>query len=193
MVDIHIITHPKFDVSRQLARLQHRSVTSHLVEFAPGNILQGRITGFSMGHSDLVSWVDPDDKVLDVSWIDSAADIMKDPTVIAVYPRWIAIRGNKTEVMTPLHSWPPSGKSHFAHHLTIMRRAPVLAFLRRLKDAVGWTVTCQERLLLDHLARHGKMVALPNMAYQWNLRDGAAHTLRENPEVAARYQDVVAW
>lgn len=180
---------------RQEQRVRHPSVRLQIAEPVWGNVAEARRRAYALGDHPFVTWIDDDDEVLDMSWIDQALEILEDPEVSAVYPRWCS--SGALHLVTPVREWELMA-SHYclepaAHHLTIMRRAHIAEFFRDVGDRP--LLRDQDILLVASMARHGRLVALPDMAYRWVLRDGSARTHREPQELnawgIAHWQDTV--
>ena len=172
----------------QLERLRHPLVNIIEGEYVLGNLLEARYRSYLKGTAEYVSWVDDDDEVLDLSWLSTAVDLLQDPKVMAVYPRWRATRNGKPKHETPAEPW--SIRLHHqqygwpvAHHLTIMRRSMVLRVLEELRAGCPIMTKDQDRLLTFTLARFGQLVSVPNMAYEWKLRQGSVRQQPPPPEV----------
>ena len=188
-IDIHMIdsgAHAE-NAAAQIERLRHPMIQTHIAQPVWGNVAEARRRAYALGSHPLVSFIDDDDVVLDVSWVDQAIDILRDPEVAAVYPRWCGT-GSLGAIETPQHAWDISSAHSphlpYAHHLTVMRRTNVDQFFAD----VGGRVMVREadRLLIAAQARFGRLVALPAMAYRWILRDGTARTHVE-PESIERW------
>lgn len=98
MVDIHVIPNPGFEENliETIRALQHPRTRVQVGNYVPGNMLDARIQAYSMGSCPYVSWVDCDDRVIDISWIEMAIDILDSyPHVAAVYPRWQVVQKGK--------------------------------------------------------------------------------------------------
>lgn len=182
--------------ARQAERVRHPKVQLQIAAPVWGNLAEARRRAYALGDHPFVSWIDDDDEVLDMAWVDRALQILRDdPEVSAVYPRWCSTGAHERE--TPDRPWALM-ESHVylwphAHHLTIMRRCHVGEFF----DDVGARplLRDQDILLVASMARHGRLVALPDMAYRWNLRDGTPRSHCEPPELNAwgveHWQDTV--
>jgi len=197
VIDIHMIDSGKFpaNLAAQAERVRHPQVQLHIADPVWGNLAEARRRAYALGDHPFVSWIDDDDEVLDVSWIDRAMEILQDPEVSAVYPRWCSTGAIEQE--TPRRDWQLIGAHSylqpFAHHLTIMRRAHIAEFFDDVGDRP--LLRDQDILLVASMARHGRLVALPDMAYRWVLREGTARSHREPPDLQAwgvkHWQDTV--
>lgn len=197
MIDIHMIDSGRFpeNFARQVERVRHPSVTLQIAAPVWGNVAEARRRAYALGDHPFVSWIDDDDEVLDVTWVDRALGILQDPEVSAVYPRWCSTGAVKLE--TPRHEWQLMGAHHylkpFAHHLTIMRREHIAEFFEDVGDRP--LMRDQDILLVASMARHGRLVSLPNLAYRWALRKDTPRTHREPPDLnawgIAHWQDTV--
>jgi len=184
MIDIHIIPAPGNEVSfnAQLERLKHPLVNTIIGEYVAGNILEARYCAFSQGTSPYVSWVDDDDKILDLSWLPKALETLEDPGVAAVYPRWRSTLGGRPHHETSREAFHPlkyvfNQPSFMPHHLTIMRRENVLALLEQLRAVHPVTMMIQERFLILGQLRFGRLVKDDTMAYEWVLRQGTGRQM----------------
>jgi len=165
-VDIHMIRSPSgsfFDA--QKAALAHPCINFHEAQYVPGSVVEARLQGFQLGTSPYVSWVDDDDHVLDIQWIDQALDILdNDPTVSAVFPQWCSSQ-NGTVVHTSMTGNQPYPIA--PHHLTIMRRQNVIPLLTEISDQFPNLICFAELMLLFGQLRFGRVAYLPVMAYEW--------------------------
>lgn len=185
MIDLHMIDsgkHPE-NFKKQIDRSRHPKIRLQVAQPVWGNVAEARRLAYQMGDHPFVSWIDDDDEVLDVSWVDGALEILQDQKVSAVYPRSLS-RG-VLEIETPIHEWKLIGSHNhhwpYAHHFTIMRREYVPAFFEQVGDRP--LLRDQDILLVASMARYGKLVAHPSMAYQWNLLEGTARSHVEPPEL----------
>lgn len=172
MIDVHVVEKPGWPVERVIEQVSHPLVTVHVGQYFPGNIYLTRLNGFSKGTNPLVTWIDPDDEVLDVSWLPKAVEWMQDPSTAAVYPRWEAFRGTRKWVCPIYNTTPPNlnkGSYPHAHHLTIMRRSNILRSLGayRHPDVLQ---RVELRLIADQ-QRFGQLRQHPTVAYRWMIRD----------------------
>lgn len=182
MIDVHMIDSGKFpdNFALQADRVRHPLVKLQVAQPVWGNIADARRRAYALGDSPYVSWIDDDDEVLDIKWVDRAIAILEsDASVSAVYPRWCS-RGELT-LETPCQDWQLIGAHNclqpFAHHLTVMRREHVAPFFADVGDRA--LLRDQDILLVASMARYGRLVALPDMAYCWVLREGTSRTYRE--------------
>jgi len=184
-VDIHIIPEPGNEqgLQDQLRRLEHPSVTVQVGQYVSGSIVDARCKAYALGTCPYVSWVDDDDAVLDLGWIDEAVRVLdRDPTVAAVYPRWKStVKGVTTHTSraerTPMHLEP--------HHLTIMRRTNVLPMIESIRAAHPSMCRWQDLMLTLGQLRHGKLVPFNVIAYEWKLREGSGRYVPIEPEAEA--------
>jgi hypothetical protein len=197
VIDLHIIDSGRFpeNLSKQIERVAHPRVNVHIAEPVWGSVAEARRRAYSLGTSPFVTWADDDDEVLDMQWIDEALRVLEDQSVSAVYPRWRSTGALTQE--TPIAQWELM-RSHYylcphAHHLTVMRRAHVARFFDDVGDRP--LIRDQDLLLVASMARYGRLVALPAMAYQWNLRNDSARCHVEPPELhswgVAHWRDTV--
>lgn len=177
MIDLHMIPSPGFELgfAEQTARVQHRLITVQTGEFVENDMLSARSRSYALGSQKYVSWMDPDDEVLDVSWIDGAIELMEwDDGVAAVYPRWQASVDGRVVRTTAIHEWDPTsfnmGSTPLGHHLTIMRRENVMDFFERLKRRTAIFQNRVDLLLVHSQMRYGRCVAEPTVAYNWRLQ-----------------------
>lgn len=178
MIDIHLIPEPGFDASYTINALKHPDITVQIGQFVYLNVLEARLKAYKMGNNPFVSFVDTDnDKILDLSWISEALDILKNPKIVAVYPRWKC-----HDYITPYEPWDRKHHWHLAkygpkaHHLTIMRREPVIELLEDAKKNVGHLMSKTEIYLPGALARYGDFAPVNAIAYDWVLRENSART-----------------
>jgi len=185
VIDVHMIDSGRFpeNAARQLERLRHQLVTAHVALPVWGNTLQARANGYAMGKHPYVAHIDDDDEVLDTEWLERAVQIMESrPEVSAVYPRYrlTLVETGQVAFESPAHEWEPSvsRRRHppYVHNFTVMRRGNVQAFFEAAIENVGKLVSLSEVLLFEGLARHGRPVADPSIAYHWIVRRGSGNT-----------------
>ena len=145
--------------------------------------MAAREQGFSLGEHELVTWVDPDDEVLDLSWIPSAIEALdNDPSLVAVYPRWKATVSSVNWLTFPVKPWNVESfncyKTPDAHHLTIARKKLVLEAYKLIRQEVGHVNSFSEVLMLQTLQRFGKLKQLSNVGYHWKLRPNSPRTAK---------------
>lgn len=183
MIDFHMLDSGKWseNLALQAERIKHPLVTLQLSPPVWGNILEARYNAYQLGTNPYVSWIDDDDEVLDVSWLDSAIELLEsDQDVSAVYPRWCAYEGDKLKVMQRIEPWtylhqrrsPPA-----AHHMTIMRRKNLMPILERMRTEVGVMVHQQDVCIGISNLKFGRMHYDHSLAYRWNLWPGTGRTL----------------
>ena len=191
MIDLHMIRTPDYEgFDDQAKRASHPKVTIVEGDYVKGNMLEARMKAYAKGSNPYVSWIDDDDIVLDMSWIDSALEMLEDKSIAAVYPQWRARMNDKIVHQTTFRPWNIShhesnGGSPEAHHLTIMRRENVLELLEQVKAITPVHVKSQDRLLTTGMWRYGKVVPIEALAYEWLLRPNSARSLPENRAVSA--------
>jgi hypothetical protein len=192
MIDVHMIDSgccPEL-CARQQEIVQHKSIVLQKGVYVSGNLLEARILSYSKGVNPYVTWIDDDDEVLDLSWIDHALYLLEDPKISAVYPRWHCTEDNKILYESPFIPWSfeyQDRKSGFplAHHLTIMRRENVLQILNEFKINVGRMIKEQDRLLTYSMNLFGKLVPVENIAYNWKLRNNSTRIIKEAQTTSA--------
>jgi hypothetical protein len=103
--------------------------------------------------------------VLDISWLSRALEILRDPEIAAVYPRWRGVDESGNEVLVPDHEWDirkaHEARSPWAHHLAIMRRANVQQFFEEVGNRS--MVRDQDVLLVHSQARFGRLVRVATL------------------------------
>jgi hypothetical protein len=187
VIDLHIIDSGRFpeNLARQIERASHPRVNVHIADPVWGSVAEARRRAYALGTAPFVTWADDDDEVLDMRWIDEALRILEDTGVSAVYPRWRSTGALKLE--TPAEPWALMRSHHYlcphAHHLTIMRRENVLRFFDEVGDRP--LIRDQDLLLVASMARYGRLVALPVMAYRWHLHGASARLHNEPPDLHA--------
>ena len=195
MIDVHIIPTVGFEqnYADMVAQLEaHPKIIVQTGEFIQDNLLEARWLAYNKGTAPYVSWVDGDDAILDLSWVDRALGILdRNPHVSCVYPRWRTLREDGVIKESPIHVWSPEHHSHFTyaplpHHLSIMRRENVLELLKLARENVSGMIKNPERYVLSGLIRYGQLLSFNDMAYEWRLRDGTARS-KEDPA------DVIKW
>lgn len=191
MIDVHMIDggHFPLQADKQRQMMQHPLVTLHTAPYVYRNLREARYNGFSMGSHPYVSWIDDDDEVLDISWIEEAVHILdSNPGIAAVYPRYQTFHNGRMIACLPLqepwkaelHRNPPP----VAHHLTIMRRENVMTIHELLKANPIMTRE-QDVLLTQGMLRFGTMHPVPNIAYRWHLHPGGARLMHDPAGVRA--------
>lgn len=189
MIDVHILAHPDFPVQPMVESMAHSKINMHVLPHVEGNLLAARHAGFSAGIAPFVSWVDPDDAVLNLEWIDEALEILEDPKISAVYPRWKSTKNGRLNFQVPEHVWHPK-YSHmrnlpYAHHLTIMRRECVEPFFAEAFKRTSTAKCFVDPLLAQSMQRYGRLHCHPAVAYEWKLREGSTRTIKNERESAA--------
>lgn len=190
MIDLHMIDSGAHagNEALQIERVRHPLIEVHVAQPVWGNIAEARRRAYALGSHPFVTWIDDDDVVLDVSWVDRAVEILRgDPDVAAVYPRW-RYGGEYPAIETPVHTWHVM-LSHryrhpYAHHMTIMRRDNVAEFFHEVGERV--MMRDQDLLLVAAQARFGRLVALPTVAYEWVMRSGSPRQ-RLEPEATNKW------
>lgn len=177
MIDLHMIPSAGFErgFAGQVARVQHPLITVQVGEYVAGNMLEARARSYARGTQKYVSWMDPDDEVLDIGWVDRAIELMeRDADVSAVYPRWQASQNGCVVRTVPIHEWNPAtfnvGSTPAGHHLTIMRRENVHDFFALLRQRTATFQNRLDMLLVHSQMRYGRCVAEPTLAYNWRLQ-----------------------
>jgi hypothetical protein len=184
-VDIHIIDSTKYPANHQAQkqRLAHPRVNVQEALYVEGSVIEARYQAFQLGSAPYVSWVDDDDQVLDVQWIDQALEMLDaDPALSAVFPQWCmsqdgVLQHTSMEGREPYPIAP--------HHLTIMRRENVLSLLSEVRDQFPSLICFAELMLVFGQLRFGKVVYLPALAYEWKQRSGGASSHTEDPYTTA--------
>jgi hypothetical protein len=192
MIDVHMIPSPGFErgFAEQVERLAHPLIRVQTGEFVLGDMLEARSRAYALGSAPYVSWVDPDDEVLDTSWIAGAVELMEaDPTVAVVYPRWIATRDGKIVSRIPIHVWDPAnfnrGSKPVGHTFSIMRRANVAQTFADLKRRTSSFQNRVDILLVHSQMRYGRCVSESTVAYNWKLQPSSGrHCLNTDAVVA---------
>lgn len=195
MIDVHLIPHPDFDPTPTIEALDHPDITVQIGQFVPGNVLEASLQAYKMGTNPYVSWVDADgDKVLDVSWVPEALKMLEDPKIVAVYPMWKCY-----DYVTSFKPW--DRKTHWqlekygpkAHHLTIMRREPVIELLEQAKKEVGHLISKVEIYLMGALGLYGDFASIDAVAYEWVIRSGSARTFSDDHAKRWLYQQFLKY
>lgn len=190
LIDIHMIDSGKFP---DLANAQRKKMMEHpLVQFQEGefvhlNLREARLRSYSKGTCPYVSFIDDDDEVLDISWLEQAIDILeKNPDVSAVYPRYETWEFGKHARTLPFEArWNENIHRQLppvAHHLTIMRRENVMAIHEMFKVHPVMT-RMQEPLLTLGMLRFGRLVPLDVIAYRWIVRPDSMRITNDNGSV----------
>ena len=197
MLDVHMIPSVGFErgFDDQVARLQHPLIKIQTGKFVEANMLAARSGAYALGTAQYVSWVDPDDEILDISWINDAIELMEaDQQVAAVYPRWISTVDGKITYTAPIHEWDPAsfnrGTKALGHTFTIMRRSNVLRTLAELKAKTTIFKNRVDVLLVHSQMRYGRCVPEPTIAYNWKLRaNSGRHNVNDDAtiEISRQY------
>lgn len=184
MIDIHVIEKPGWPVGHVLAQLRHPLVTTHVVPHIEGNLLAARRAGYSRGTHPLVTWVDPDDEVLELSWLEEAVGWMQDPATSMVFPRWQTPKHTAPVMHPPLTDLNRGSYPH-AHHLTLMRRPGVHWALSRL-EAFGIPMVQRVEPMVVRLQQTlGRARQHPAVAYFWRTGNGASQVPMTQVEAEA--------
>jgi glycosyltransferase involved in cell wall biosynthesis len=190
MLDIHVIPKAGFEdnMFKMVQALVHPLINVYHSSYIFGNILEARIAGFSKGTSKYVTWIDSDDTIVNVEWVEKAIQVLEmDNTISAIYPRWNVIEHGKIIRTTPEHEWSASlhatwSYMPYAHHLTIMRREQVLESLMLAKENVKHLIQSTERYLVSSLVKNGRLISEPTIAYNWHLHPNTARTKNDSVE-----------
>lgn len=178
MLDIHVAVKPGVPFTHVIRHVKHQMVTVHVTEHVPGDVLSARRSGYSMGSNPFVTWIDPDDQVLDLSWLPEALVWMQDEHVSAIAPRW-ETTGKKRyviPVMTFDRETFNMGSLPHGHHLTIMRRANVEWALSQL---TGPSVQRVDSAIVRLQQKFGTIRQHPAVAYRWFLQEGTARSVQD--------------
>lgn len=176
MIDMHIIETPGNNKAflEQVERARHPKVNVWFGKYVHQNTFAARREVYQRGVAEFVTYVDDDDTVLDVSWLDTALQILEDPRVSAVYPTTKITDGWLEYFRTPEAVWSPGLQSKHAypvvHNFTIMRRKCVQKTLDEISAFTQVMRRSSDMLIRDSLMRYGKFVHVPVLAYEWKLR-----------------------
>jgi hypothetical protein len=188
MVDIHMIDRGSYpEAARQRELIQHPLVQFQEGVYVLDNIREARYLSYSKGTCPYVSWIDDDDEVLDISWLDEAIEILEsNPKISAVYPRYVIYEHGKVRETLPIQD-PWNKNLHrkscpVAHHLTIMRREQVMAIQELYKDHPKMN-RMPDMILTQTLLRYGVLHPISNIAYKWILRDNSSRLTNDGKAV----------
>lgn len=182
MLDIHMIAttgwEDNFEVQKKIMESNPR-VTVHREDFIPNHVLYARINGYAKGTSKYVSYFDDDDYIIDFDWVDEAIEMMeRNPRIAIVYPRYNAVHAGKVIHTTPTGPYRQNRSFPPIHSLSIMRREQIeqasKMFTEGLKPLNPQVTNRLDNLMHNSLKKFGMFANIPNIAYNWNLREGTA-------------------
>ncbi len=187
MIDAHIIPTKGWElqVEEQLCRIKHPLITPHVGTYVPGDILRARADGIKMGNNPYVTWIDPDDEVLDVRWVEQAVDALEtNPKIAAVYCRWVSSQNGAITYTSPAIGWHSSMNCSTvpaAHTFTIARRkniTRVLDYALSFNEPITSTI---DSTILGAQQYFGTMLLNPTMAYHWKTHSKGGRLLTNTP------------
>jgi hypothetical protein len=174
MIDVHILNLPN---ERQdwlqacLHSLEGHPVQVHLIEGIKNHVGQGRILGFSQGHSDWVSFVDDDDLVKPGAFASVLESIVQFPQADAIFTREESIDQNGV-LLHPAKSIPERfSVSHvyqffrWDHHLMVFRRSKLEPLLPKL---LNFPMGCNS-LISHFFLKNYCCIMNPYIGYQWRM------------------------
>lgn len=181
MIDVHVLLQPSSDQSLwQLCQesLRNEPITLHLVDGVQGHIGRGRYVGFNQGSHPFVSYVDPDDLVIQGSF-SACLDVLKNnPTACGAYTDELIIDQDGNLLKAGIWSgqeWNPllQLEPKYLHHLCVMRRS----FVDRCSMEILRWPSMPEYILKCMLTRFGPWIHVDRFGYKWRLRQGGAHSM----------------
>lgn len=193
MIDVHVITlpherHEWFD--KCVLSMDGEPITLHHVDGVQGNIGAGRAEGFSRGTHDLVSFVDPDDWVINRGFSVCLQYMKVHPNTACVYTRENIAYGDSGVVTESgsdkylQHLGTPQEATE-AHHLVVFRRAAIEPWITQLAD---YRFLPEPFLKTMVLQTYG-LDFLDFAGYMWRKnKQGAHRTLMNGEECAAEFR-----
>lgn len=197
MIDVHIITLP--DTRRDwfdecLLSLEGEPVNVHRVDGTEGNIGIGRAQGFALGTSPLVSFVDPDDKVVPGGFAACEIALANNPDVGMAYTREALMLAEGS-----IYAEHPTERytSHIdtrmepdrAHHLTVYRRDALTPFLTSLPQYSYMP----EMFAKSYVWEHHKFVFVDVLGYLWRKHPNNSHRTMNSEASKQERQEQLRW
>lgn len=182
MIDVHVCHMPGevctiFD-NGVLASIDDITIYEH--ESVPGDIMRTRIEAFRTGHSDYVSFVDPDDEVLEDGF-NPCLDILDRNRHSFVFTN--SYREGEANTSTPMYDRQAQWRIDWhmktmvpAHQIVVMRRDMLEIALREIErqtELLAHTKYQELQVIYAHLVRQAPAFLLSNIfPYRWNAVSG---------------------
>jgi hypothetical protein len=186
-IDVHVLHLPFENPEWKDQCLEQLSLEPNInIHIVPGifrDIKQSRINGYSMGTSEYVSYVDPDDLIEPGIFGKCQKVLDMNPHLVGVYTRSSIIDENANiikDYMKPYREW----RDHYMfqnyfeiHQLVVIRRKYSDIVNRQIellaKEGRYTSDTYIEHLRYTLLSLLGRWKALPDLGYHWR-SDGNA-------------------
>ena len=190
MISVHILVKAdrSIDYEEKLSRcidsLKNQPIDLKLYDHIEDNVGLARSKAIQKSKSEWISWVDPDDYVVDEGFSHCWNLIQQEPKCSAVYTNhWIAADNVKKRTWFSELS-PNIGYSqqHQMHHLVIYNKKVIEPELKFIEG----TKTKYKTLLNLAAIYHGKVIGTKEPFYVWN-EDGnqnhLRHSFKDNPQI----------
>lgn len=184
MIDVHIINSPDWieNMQRQKDILsQNKNISLFICEPVDGDLFEARRQAYKNGTAEFVSFVDPDDQILDMRIFDLAErTLSRDKTISSIYSRWRSIheKNPRKITTTQFKKWEPkihdSWTHPIVHQIIVHRRANIEKTYEDLKGIKwgyleSWIVNAAQM-------QYGRLEQIDLIAYEWLLRENSART-----------------
>lgn len=197
MIDVHVITLPTTNrqwLEHCLDSLADEPVTVHMVDGVVGNIGVGRSRGFSMGDHPYVSFVDPDDWVLEGCFEACIQALLENPDAGMAYTREVlADSEGNIHSERPKEWYEPyigsKEETEKAHHLTVYNRSAIHPFLPRFS---GYPYTPELFSKTYVWLRHG-FVFVDRIGYVWRKHSSNSHKTMACPWASEERKIYMRW
>lgn len=185
MISVHIISKPEERTSERyykcLESLKGEPVNVVHADYIDG-VGNARVSAIQRSHGEWISWIDPDDYVIDHGFSVCWNLISANPNCSAVYTNhWIAEKG---KIIKPWFHSLASGKGFSQcvqmHHLVVYRKSIIEKEFEYMKDVN----TIDKKLFNLASISKGKVIGTDKCYYMWN-KDGnqnhLRYTINDNP------------
>lgn len=182
-VDVHILHRP--DEINIIGPMEHPSLKVHHLEGVDGNVMEGRLKGFSCGNSKYLSFVDPDD-TLDLQAFDICVQELDNNTnICGVYTNSTVVHEilniPRRRLYIP-HTW--SVRWHLSrtppiHQLIVFRRDIFERVYDRVMDTIRiwptFPIAQAEQIIWAHMAKILPWKFIDVDGYTWYVRSTGSH------------------
>ena len=183
-IDLHVIRTPKFDANMEamLVNFSPEFFDIHICDRVDGNITEARRRAFRRGTNELKTFIDPDDEILDLTWISKAIEEMSATELAAIACRYKISYINGKSHVYPFSIWTKDKYLEYTsppiiHHLSIMRSRHLDVILETLKNM---NIRYSELFINQMIPLYGDIKIYQNIGYHWILRPGSAVSEKRN-------------